>query len=163
MRTVFARSLACVFAVAAMAMGSAGAVHADRPEVIPIDISFVDDFNCSFPFNVQLKGEYKQVINNNRTINNYNFNYIFTNPANGKTITAVNRGPDLITVNPDGSTTIKGVGIFFRATLPGAGVVLLRAGTVVVQFPADPSQPPQVTFQAGPNGSPSDLCPYLAS
>lgn len=152
----------CVAAIA-MSTAVAGEAHAKSPVIVPIDVHFVDDFSCSFPFNASLTGLYRQQVIGDRTHNVYLSTWTFVNPANGKTLSGQNHGPDKIIENPDGSVTIQGTGVFVRIVVPGAGVIAHRAGRFLIRIPADPTQPVDVLSESGPqNDQPSNMCPYLA-
>jgi hypothetical protein len=154
----FLRWIAALSAAAALAT-AASVAHADSVTVVPVYQSFVDATTCSFPMNVLFIGEFRQQAQGNRVHNVYKQTYTWTNPANGKSWSGVNNGPDRIIMHPDGSTTIYINGVLAA----GHANVLHIAGRQVVFIPADPSQPAQILFEAGPKDPLSNLCPYLAS
>jgi hypothetical protein len=63
--------------------------------------------------------------------------YTFINQATGKSITSVSPDPEHVTINPDGSFTMRVTGLIMHWVVPGQGVLGADAGPLVMTFDAD--------------------------
>lgn len=157
------RVFAALLAMAASATATSGAAQAGAPTVVPINLEFVDDFNCSFPMNVTLVGVIRDRVDGNVTKRVWSSSvYTWTNPANGKSVSGPSNGPETFTANPDGSATLDVRGVVYNVTVKNSGKVLQVVGHIILHFPADPTQPVVFEVVGGKNQSLSNLCPYLA-
>ncbi len=154
---------AAIATATALALSITAAAHADAVVVDTFTVSFVDDFNCSFPVNVTITGEIRRQVHGDRTHNVYKQQYTWTNPSNGKQLFSISNGPDRILNHPDGSATIYATGIFAAVNVSGQGNVLHVAGRFVLFVPANPNEPVQLISKSGPNQPISNICPYLAN
>ena len=129
------KALIVTFAATALSAGASAPAHATSPVVIPVNESFVIADMCPFPFQVTNVGVIRVQTHGNVTMNIYNFRTTFTNLNNAKSFSTPNSGPDIITTNTDGTGTLFAVGLQGRVTIPGQGVVFLRAGRLSLKLP----------------------------
>ncbi len=97
----------------------------------------------------------------NTTLTNWRVRLSAQNLTTGKTVYGRELGPSVEVIGGDGGTTVIFLGLL-KFTAPGQGVVTQKVGRHVTLIPADPSQPVQVVFDAGPNDDlVGELCAYL--
>ena len=132
------------------------------------DFTSVDTELCGFPITFDESGSFKVKTfydregNPVRTIlTNFNQRYNATATANGKTL-ATNYPLTIHTSFEDGEEDLRvEVGLRNAYRVPGAGVVLLDAGRVIIDLATD-----EVLFEAGQhqvlNGDADAFCNYFA-
>ncbi len=148
-------SLIGIVASALLSVSVCVPAHANKPEVVPLDGSFVAT-DCAFPLRVASVGVVRIQNRSNVTKNVYNLTTTYTNLNTGKSFSTPNVGPDIITTSTDGSVTLTQVGLLGRVVVPGVGVVFAQAGRIVYRLPEF-----TVIFEAGPHDSLAALCPYF--
>lgn len=150
------------FVIATSAALGLGRAHAGQPVIQTIDDAFVDDFTCQFPMDVTINGRISSVATPFGSVENAVYGLHWVNPANGRSASSLNRGPNRVIHNADGSTTIHGTGIVFNVVVPHEGVIAQWVGHAILMIPADPTQPVTLVFVGGPNDQLSAICSYMA-
>lgn len=160
-------SLCASLAAALCALALAPPAVAVPPEKVVIEdlhIEQVDSSSCDFPFlevfdgRVTITTFFDNEGNPIRVTFHLPFHGTLTNEATGESVSA-----DQVLQETDDleEGTVSWLGLRFRVTFPGLGVVLLDAGKIV--FAADGN----VVFEAGPhqvvNGDFAGFCAALAS
>ena len=142
----------------------AGAVPPEKVVIEDIHIEQVDNTSCDFPFLEVFEGRVTITTffdgegNPSRVTFDLPFHGTLTNEATGESVSA-----DQVLRKTDDlqEGTVSFVGLRFRVTFPGLGVVLLDAGKIV--FDADGN----VIFEAGPhqvfNEDFAEFCAAFAS
>ena len=131
-----------VTALAAMA-ALASSAAADQPvtTITNIDRTFTvapGPGTCPFPFTGHTEGALRETVFSSgkdvtRTVD---FHVIYTNPANGKTLSTVLAGPFIVEPNGDGTVTVTINGNDGHLTAPGQGSIFADVGKLV--YIADP-------------------------
>ena len=85
-----------------------------------------------------------------------NFRFTADLSAHGVTITGRARGPEILEVHEDGTTTVSVMGVVSRQ-LPGQGTVMQHAGRMVVQYDAQ-GEPIGEPVLAGQFDEASEVC-----
>jgi hypothetical protein len=145
------RALCASLGAALFALALAAPAAAVPPEKVVIEdlhIEQVDSTSCDFPFREVFDGRvtittfFDEQGNPTRVTFHLPFHGTLTNEATGESVSA-----DQVLVETDDleEGTISWLGLRFRVTFPGLGVVLLDAGKIV--FDADGN----VVFEAGPH------------
>jgi hypothetical protein len=147
-----ARRLAlCASLVAGLSLAlvvSAGAVPPEKVVFEDIHVEQVDSTSCDFPFSEVFDGRvtittyFDEEGNPTRLTFHLPFHGTLTNEATGESVSADQVLQETVDLD-EGTDTL--VGLRFRVTFPGLGVVLLDAGKIV--FDADGN----VVFEAGPH------------
>jgi hypothetical protein len=124
----------------------AGAVPPEKVVIADIHIEQVDSTSCEFPFREVFDGRvtittfFDQAGNPTQVTFHLPFHGTLTNEATGESVSAdqvLNETVDLA------GGTDSFVGLRFRVTFPGLGIVLLDAGKIVFKQDGD------VVFEAG--------------
>jgi hypothetical protein len=167
------RYLLVVALIAALVSGIATvpSARAAAPSIftIPIDESFSFD-DCGFTIEGRTTGFIREHVffdeegNVVRVIDNFALKISYTNPETDETLTIPIAGPDIITLNADGSATVASIGIITRIVVPGEGLVAAQVGTIVLFFSDPEDVDPDVIFVAGPHEGDifAALCDALA-
>jgi hypothetical protein len=157
--------LACVFAASALAAPPTTEVT----EVELGDFLSINDELCGFPITFDESGSFKVKTfydaegNRVRTIlTNFNDRYTATATANGKTLSTNYPLTVHTSFEEDEEDLRLELGLRNAYRVPGAGVVLLDAGRVIIDLATD-----DVLFEAGQhqflNGDADAFCNYFAS
>ena len=141
--------------------------------VIPVDATFMNDFDCAFPLVEQVNGAIRDTLffdQNGSVVREYvspQFQGALTvtwiNPATGKSLSSHEASSLIIYYNPDGSfKKLMNQGLTFMVTVPGEGQpILADVGRIVIE------RGKGITFEAGVhqelNGDTAAFCAYLAS
>ncbi|HEX5951208.1 MAG TPA: hypothetical protein VFZ96_09405 [Actinomycetota bacterium] len=156
-------TLASVLLVVGVAFAPAAAAIPPERSSVPFDDAFTDDETCPFPIEVRFVGrlEITTFLDQQGDVVRVQVHGsdvgTATNPANGKTA----RGVDnyMVVENVEAGTTAT-VGLFVHMNFPGAGIVLIDAGNVVVDADGD------IVHSGGPHdlitGDFAALCAALA-
>ena len=140
--------------------------------VVTVDVTFINDFDCTFPLIEQVTGAYRDTLyfdQNGVLVREYispqfqgSLTVRWTNPENGRSLESHQASSLMIYYNLDGSFQ-KGMnqGLTFMVTVPGAGRPLLTdVGRIVIE------RGKGITFESGPheelNGETTAFCDYLA-
>jgi len=160
----------------AVALGllSPGAALADAPvtEIVQVDATFINDFDCSFPLIEQVKGAYLDRLyfdHSGTLVREYlspqfqgALMVTWTNPANGRSLMSHEASTIIVYYNPDGSfQKLMNQGLTFMVTVPGAGQPLMAdVGRIVIE------RGQGITFFTGVHqeliGDTAAFCDYLA-
>ncbi len=139
-------------------------------QTVPIDFAFVDENatnQCGFPVQISGSGTLKisvhelqkgTVVEIDRLLH---ASVTFTNLSTGTSYTSLSAGPNHITIQPDRSVSIAGLGIYDIITLPGQGLLIKNVGRLVVD------QNGNIIFEAGTHptvigGDVQGLCTALS-
>ena len=151
--------LMLVFAVAMLAAAPA---EAAKPFILKIPVDFTDTFNdCGFTIVQHTEGFVTVHIffdtngNPRMEIDTFAFKESFTNPANGISLSTPNVGPDIFTVQQDGSVTLASIGLIGHIVVKGQGEIAAQVGKIVFTFDAN-GDFTGVAFEAGKH---DDLLP----
>lgn len=170
------RTLTVVLVALGLALVTSLPATAIPPEHFPpetIDETFVVEDACDFDIEVHVTGTvrhthyFDQEGNEIRDITVFpNFRITFTNVETGESLTSQSPAVELITLNPDGSTTVTVVGLLGRLAVPGIGIVAQDVGRIVFFFEGPEDEEPDITFIAGKfvgEGDPfPEICEVLA-
>jgi hypothetical protein len=89
--------------------------------------------------------------------------HVITNPQTGESLTSNDVGVDKVSINPDGSATVRTIGLISRFRVPGQGLIAHESGITVLFFTGPDDQEPDVLFEAGPKDDlDAALCQALA-
>jgi hypothetical protein len=153
-----AAGAATVVALCAAAPASASAPERDRWFA---DFSFVDDWTCPGTTIIQSNEERDTFTELSPASWHFQRHGVATLEANGKTLTS--NFSATIMLDPT-TTVVKVVGTVYNIQVPGAGTVLLDAGSIVMDVSTDP---PTLLHIGGPHeqfsGDVAGLCAYLAA
>jgi hypothetical protein len=83
-------------------------------------------------------------------IANFSLTQTFSNPATGESITTRNVGPDITSVNQDGSFTVATIGLITNVIVQGQGKLAGFSGVIVSTFDAEGNLV-DVVFEGGPH------------
>jgi hypothetical protein len=139
-------------------------------QTVPIDFTFVDENatnQCGFPVQISGSGTLKisthelqtgKIVEIQRLLH---ATVTFTNLATDTSYTSRSAGPTIITIQPDGTTSIAGLGIFDIITLPGQGLLIKNVGRLVTD------ENGAIIFEAGSHptvtgGNVQGLCTALS-
>lgn len=156
----------CVVGVFGIAVAVAGqpVAHAASSvsEIVPFTSDSVVDWCGDFNMRIQESGTLLMVRSRtNTTLTNWRVQVSAQNVSTGKIVYGREQGPSVEVIGGDGATTVVFLGLL-KFTAPGQGVVAQKVGRHVTLIPADPSQPVQVVFDAGPNDDiVGGVCAYL--
>jgi hypothetical protein len=157
-----------------MVHAQASAANAFTPvtTIIPIDSTFINDFDCSFPLVEQVNGAIRDTLffdQNGVVVREYispqfqgALTVTWTNPQTGISLESHEASAMIIYYNPDGSfQKLMNQGLTFMVTVPGAGEpILVDVGRIVIQ------RGKGITFEAGSHeelyGETAAFCEYLA-
>ncbi len=156
MKKLLSRPLIAAFVFALLSSGVFSPAHAASPVVIQVNESFVITDLCSFPLQVTNLGVIRVQNHGSVTMNIYNWKTTYANLDSGKSFNTPNVGPDIITTSSDGTGMLVAVGLQGRVTIPGQGIVWLRAGRLTIKLPEF-----TVVSDAGRHDDYAALCPYL--
>jgi len=68
-----------------------------------------------------------------------------------------------VSINPDGSATVRQMGLISRYRVPGQGLIAHESGITILFFTGPDDQEPDVLFEAGPKDDlDAALCQALA-
>ena len=152
-------ALAMVTSATLALIASAGAAAPPTKEVFFDSFSFKDTWTCPGITIVQSNEERDTIIEFSPTKLHVQRHGVATLTANGKTLTS--NFSAMIFVDP---TVVKVVGTVYNIQVPGAGNLLLDAGSIVMDVSTDP---PTVLHVGGPHqqfsGDVAGLCTYLAA
>jgi hypothetical protein len=165
-----ARAAAAAVLTAAAVVTAAAPAGADAPvrTVEPLDFTIVDhpyySEVCGFPVTLHVWGDFlvrTWLDEEGDLVREFrNFRFRSTTEANGKVVEGIAVGPETLTANADGSTTVMLRGITNRR-VPGEGTVRISVGFGLVIRPADGGEEvvltPTRTEDMGP------MCDYLAA
>lgn len=155
--------IASVFGIA-VALSGQPATHAASSvsEIVPFVTDTVVDWCGDFNMRIQESGTLNIVRSrSNTTLTNWRVRISVQNLSTGKTLDGRENGPLVEVIGNDGGTTVTFLGLL-QFTAPGQGVVTQKVGRHVTMIPADPSQPVQTVFDAGPNDDlVGEVCAYL--
>jgi hypothetical protein len=153
-------ALATVTAAALVSSASAATAATPTKDVFFGSFSFEDTWTCPGITIVQANEERDTVIEFSATRLWIQRHGTATLTANGKTLTS--NFSAMIFLDPT-TTVAKIVGTVYNIQVPGAGNVLLDAGSIAMDFSTDP---PTVLHVGGPHqqffGDVAGLCSYLA-
>jgi len=140
--------------------------------VVTVDVTFINDFDCTFPLIEQVTGAYRDTLyfdQNGVLVREYispqfqgDLRVRWTNPENGMSLDSHQASSLMIYYNPDGSfQKLMNQGLTFMVTVPGVGRPLLAdVGRIVIE------RGKGITFESGPheelNGETTAFCDYLA-
>lgn len=148
--------------------------HADTPDtmVVPVNDTFINDFDCSFPLVEQVIGAYRDTLffdqNGNLTREFLSPQFqgalivTWTNPATGQRLESHETSTIIVYYNPDGSfKKLMNQGLTFMVTVRGAGnPILMDVGRIVIEHGKG------ITFYTGIHqeltGDTAAFCDYLA-
>ena len=175
MRRKFTFTLVLVFILTLTALPiKANAANASTPvtTIIPVDATFINDFDCAFPLVEQVTGTVRDTLyfdQNGMVVREYispqfqgALTVTWSNPATGKSLFSHEASSLMIYYNPDGSfKKLMNPGLTFMVTVPSAGQPLLAdVGRIVIE------RGQGITFEAGMhqelNGDTAAFCAYLA-
>ncbi|HEU4356384.1 MAG TPA: hypothetical protein VFT27_12410 [Actinomycetota bacterium] len=128
-------TLALVLLVASVALAPAAAAVAPERSWAAFDDAFTDDQTCAFPIDVRFVGrlEITTFFDRHGDVVRVQMHGsdigTATNPANGRTARGVDHYMVVERVKSGETAT---VGLFVHMNLPGAGIVLIDVGNVVV-------------------------------
>ena len=160
-----ARTVRRGLAAATLAAGlvvSAAPAQANGPthEVVTEDFVRYPDY-CGFPVSLHVWGSFNVLTftdeggNVTKEIRNFRFRSVTS--ANGIEIKGSTMGPEILTVNPDGTETVQIMGVVNRR-IPGKGTLVLSAGLGIVHRDGDI----EVELKAsGQRNDISEICQYL--
>jgi hypothetical protein len=152
----------------------AGAISGSPPvtTIIPVDETFINDFDCAFPIVEQVTGSVRDTLyfdQNGMVTREYispqfrgALTVTWTNPLTGKSLSSHQASSLIIYYNADGSfEKLMNQGLTFMVTVPGVGQPLLAdVGRIVIE------RGQGITFEAGAhqelNGDTAAFCDYLA-
>lgn len=161
------------FAPIMTSQAQAGAMNGTAPvtTIIPVDATFINDFDCAFPLVEQVTGAIRDTLyfdQNGILIREYispqfqgALTVTWTNPVNGKSLSSHEASSLIIYYNPDGSfQKLMNQGLTFMVTVPGAGApVLADVGRIVIERGRG------ITIEAGIhqelNGKTEAFCSYF--
>jgi hypothetical protein len=158
----------CSAGALSMVIATSGqpAVHAASSvsQSMPFTTNTVVDWCGDFNMRVQETGTLQIVRSRSGiTLTNWRVQVSAENLTSGKILHGREQGPSVEEIGNDGATTVIFLG-HLKFTAPGQGVVVQKAGRHVTVIPADPGQPVQVVFDAGPNDDVvAGVCTYLRS
>jgi hypothetical protein len=140
--------------------------------IIPVDATFINDFDCSFPLIEQVTGTIRDTLyfdQNGILVREYispqfqgALTVTWTNPITGTSLSSHEASSLIVYYNPDGSfQKLMNQGLTFMVTVPGAGAPLLAdVGRIVIE------RGKGITFEAGVHqelsGDTAAFCAYLA-
>jgi hypothetical protein len=141
--------------------------------IIPVDATFINDFDCAFPLVEQITGTVRDTLyfdQNGMVIREFispqfqgALMVTWTNPETGKSLSSYEASSLIIYYNPDGSfQKLMNQGLTFMVTVPGVGQPLLAdVGRIMIE------RGQGIIFEAGVhqelNGDTAAFCDYLAS
>ena len=141
------RSRLITGAIVATTLTLAGPAFAAPPDIEPVhvDETFIGPAGelCDFPVQFHETGHFRVAtfFNPDGTVRAVSQNPslvdTLTNPSNGKTLTASDRGLDKFTFNADGTISLLSTAIHFKYQRPGQGVIFADISLRVVTFDAD--------------------------
>jgi hypothetical protein len=161
------------FAPMMISHAQAGAMNGTTPvtTIIPVDATFINDFDCAFPLVEQITGTVRDTLyfdQNGMVIREFispqfqgALTVTWTNPETGKSLSSHEASSLIIYYNPDGSfQKLMNQGLTFMVTVPGAGAPLLAdVGLIVIE------RGKGITLAAGPHqelfGDTAVFCGYL--
>jgi hypothetical protein len=125
---------------------------------------------CGFAVRDHVQGTIREIIKMQppgavviKDVQSHEFTETLYAPSTGGSLVGHLTGPQIVTLNPDGSATITASGNFDLYLAPGQGVIAQAAGHFVISLPVD--GPPTMTFHgfdAGTIDSPA-VCAALSS
>ena len=140
--------------------------------IIPVDSTFINDFDCAFPLVEQVTGSVRDTLffdQNGTLVREYispqfegALTVRWTNQATGISLKSHEASSLMIYYNPDGSfQKLMNQGLTFMVTVPGAGQLLLvDVGRIVIQ------RGQGITFEEGVHqeliGDTAAFCAYLS-
>ena len=137
---------------------SLSAAGSTGPDNFTVQVDDSMSFNdCGFTIESHVKGFIRvhdfldEEGNLVREIANFNLKVTYTNPETGETLSSRSVGPDILTVNEDGSATVASIGIIARIVVPGEGLLVAQVGKIVFFFTDPEDEEPDVIFVAGPH------------
>jgi hypothetical protein len=83
-------------------------------------------------------------------ISNFSLTQTFTNPETGESITTRNVGPDITSINQDGSSTVASIGLITNVVVPGQGKLSGVSGIIVTTLDAEGNEI-ETVFEGGPH------------
>jgi hypothetical protein len=130
-----------------IAHAQASATNAFTPltTIVPVDSTFINDFDCSFPLVEQVNGTIRDTLyfdQNGRVTREYispqyqgTLTVAWTNPLTGTSLSSHEASSLIIYYNPDGSfQKLMNQGLTFMVIVPGAGQPLLAdVGRIVIE------------------------------
>jgi hypothetical protein len=164
---LFAFVLAVLLGLAMMAPAYAGPPVF---ETVPVDVTWIDDNasgQCGFPVELHLAGTFNISRHDLQSgtlmeiIRMLDATVTFTNLETGATYTSKVAGPEILTIEADGTVSKAGSGIFSLVTVRGQGVLLKDIGRIVWDEAGN------VVFEAGEHpvfvgGDVQGLCTVLS-
>ena len=165
-RTLPRRLAATTLAAATLATGlavSAAPAHADGPTREVVTEDFVRHLPelCDFPVSIHVWGSFNiltftdEAGNLTKEIRNFRFRSVTS--ANGIEIHGSTMGPEILTVDADGSQTLQIMGVVNRR-IPGEGNLVLHSGLELVLIDGEVEVHVQ---SAGQRNDVSGICQYL--
>lgn len=166
------RRLAAVPAAVVATVLLAGSALGAQPIHTVFDVDDTITFAetpCGFPISRTVQGTIRESVftdgdgNPVRIVTTAaNFTMTFSNPLNGKSTSSIGPAAGHVTFNDDGSRTLTLTGLLGFVLEPGAGILVIDAGRIVIHFPVagDPVELGAVgNLQMGPFPA---LCEVLA-
>jgi hypothetical protein len=162
------RSILAALGTAAV-LATAPTAIAGKPEVITIPVDEVDTIDCDgFTLENHVFGTIKSRFTeypdgSAQDIASIRLRHVITNPQTGESLTSNDVGVDKVSINPDGSATVRTIGLISRFRVPGQGLIAHESGITVLFFTGPDDQEPDVLFEAGPKDDlDAALCQALA-
>jgi hypothetical protein len=151
-------------------LATAPTAMAGKPEMHTLPVDEVDTIDCG-GFTLEdhvfgtITGRFNEYADGSaRDISSIRLRHVVTNPQTGESLTSNDVGVDKVAIHPDGSATVRQIGLIARYRIPGQGLIGHESG-ITVRFFTDPSdEEPGVLFEAGPKDDiVAALCQALAS
>ena len=153
------RRLAIVGALAIGLIAAASAAFAATPvrtvEAVHIEGTFPAGTRCPFEVVRTIDGTLVTTVftdSSGLTTTAYSYKngkIVYTNPANGKTLTAVLAGPAVYVDNGDGTTTLTIPGNDQRYVAPGIGLIVANTGLIRATLDSVTGEILSIDFEAG--------------
>jgi hypothetical protein len=162
------RSILAALGTAAV-LATAPTAMAGKPEMNTIPVDEVDTIDCDgFTLEDHVFGTIKSRFTeypdgSARDIASIRLRHVVTNPQTGGSLTSNDVGVDKVSINPDGSATVRQIGLISRYRVPGQGLIAHESGITILFFTGPDDQEPDVLFEAGPKDDlDAALCQALA-
>jgi hypothetical protein len=138
-------------------------VAAAAPNIQDYDVDFtfpLPDVTavCGFAVRDHVQGTIREIISTQpsgavviKDVQSHGYTETLYAPSTGGSLIGHLNGPQIVTLNPDGSATIKASGNFDLYVAHGQGVIAQAAGHFVITLPV--SGPPTMTFNGLDAGS----------
>ena len=154
-RLAFAGTIAAAAAFGAVAPAAIAAAPDRTVETVHVSGTFPAGTRCPFEVVRTIDGTlvtttFTDAAGLTTTTFSYkNGKIVYTNPANGKTLTAVLAGPAKYQDNGDGTTTLTIPGNDQRYVAPGMGLIVANTGLIIATLDTATGDILSIDFEAG--------------